>query len=81
MRVYTYSQARQHLASVLDQAQETGKVLIRRKDGSTFALVPELPNQSPMDVPAIQTDITADEVVSSIREGRRHGAVRKTNRK
>ena len=41
MNVYTYSEARQKLASVLKKAEATGKVLIRRKDGSTFALTPE----------------------------------------
>ncbi len=38
MHVYTYSEARQKLASVLEQAEATGKVIIRRKDGRTFAL-------------------------------------------
>ena len=41
MQVYTYSEARQKLAAVLKQAEDTGKVLIRRKDGRTFALIPE----------------------------------------
>ena len=40
MQVYTYSEARQKLAVVLKQAESTGKVIIRRKDGRTFALVP-----------------------------------------
>ncbi len=41
MQVFTYSEARQKLAMILDQAENSGKVLIRRKDGRTFALVPE----------------------------------------
>ena len=41
MRVYTYSEARQKLSEVLEQAESTGKVLIRRKDGRIFALRPE----------------------------------------
>ena len=41
MQVYTYSEARQKLAEVLEQAESSGKVVIRRKDGRTFALVPE----------------------------------------
>jgi len=36
MQVYTYSEARQKLASVLKEAESTGKILIRRKDGRTF---------------------------------------------
>lgn len=41
MQVFTYFEARQKLAMILEQAENTGKALIRRKDGSTFALVPE----------------------------------------
>jgi hypothetical protein len=54
MQVYTYSEARQKLAFVLEQAESTGKVLIRRRDGRTFALVPEKTLSSPLDVPPIK---------------------------
>jgi hypothetical protein len=70
MQVFTYSEARQKLAMILDQAENTGKVLIRRKDGRTFALVPEKVVSSPLDVPSIKTNITTQELVDIIREGR-----------
>jgi antitoxin Phd len=70
MQVYTYSEARQKLAMILDQAENTGKVLIRRKDGSTFALVPEEVVSSPLDVPTIKAKIITQEIVNIIREGR-----------
>ena len=70
MQVYTYSEARQKLAFVLKQAEDTGKVLIKRKDGRTFALVPERNAKSPLDVPTIKANITTQEVVDIIREGR-----------
>jgi antitoxin Phd len=70
MQVYTYSEARQKLAFVLKQAEDTGKVLIRRKDGRTFALVPERNSASPLDVPSIKARITTQEIVDIIREGR-----------
>jgi len=70
MHVYTYSEARQKLASVLEQAEDTGKVLIKRKDGRTFALVPERNATSPLDVPSIKAKITTRELVDIIREGR-----------
>ena len=70
MQVYTYSEARQRLALVLEQAENTGKVLIRRKDGRTFALVPELNISSPLDVPLIKANIRTQEIVDIIREGR-----------
>lgn len=70
MRIYTYSEARQKLSIVLDQAENTGKVLIRRKDGRTFSLVPEKLASSPLDVPSIKANITTKEIVNIIREGR-----------
>ncbi len=70
MQVYTYSEARQKLAIVLEQAENTGKVLIRRKDGRTFALIPEKIAASPLDVPSIKTNITKNEIVDIVREGR-----------
>jgi antitoxin Phd len=70
MQVYTYSEARQKLALVLEQAKNTGKVLIRRKDGLTFALVPERNIFSPLDVPSIKAKVTTEEIVDIVREGR-----------
>lgn len=70
MQVYTYSEARQKLAVVLEQAENTGKVLIRRKDGKTFALTPEKITASPLNVPSINAIITSKEIVDIIREGR-----------
>lgn len=70
MQVYTYSEARQKLSMILDQAENTGKVLIRRKDGRTFALVPEKIVSSPLDVPTIRVNITTQEIVDIVREGR-----------
>ena len=79
MEVYTYSEARQRLASVLDQAESTGKVLIRRRDGSTFALTPERSKKSPLDVPSIKADISTKEIVSLVRKerGRARGVKRR----
>ncbi len=70
MQVYTYSEARQKLAVVLKQAESTGKVIIRRKDGRTFALVPETIASSPLDVPTIKAEVTTEEIVDIVRDGR-----------
>ncbi len=70
MQVFTYSEARQKLAKVLEQAESTGKVFIRRKDGRTFTLVPEKLLTSPLDVPSIRSDISTPEIVAVVREGR-----------
>ncbi len=70
MQVYTYSEARQKLSTVLKQAEDVGKVLIKRKDGRTFALTPEKSTISPLDIPTIKAKITTDEIVEIIRNGR-----------
>ena len=70
MDVYTYSEARQNLSSVLDKAESDGKVLIRRKDGKTYALMPERPTASPLDVPSIKADISTQEIVTLVRQER-----------
>jgi hypothetical protein len=70
MRVYTYSEARQKLSSILDKAESMGKVIIRRKDGRTFALIPEQTRSSPLDVPSIKTTVSTEELVEILRKER-----------
>lgn len=70
MEIYSYSEARRKLSKVLDEAELTGKVLIRRRDGRTYALVPERPTGSPLDVPSVRANISTGEIVSLIRSGR-----------
>ena len=80
MEVYTYSEARQKLSSVLDKAESTGKVIIRRKDGRTFALIPEQTRRSPLDVPSIRASVSTEELVEIVRKerGRARGRKRRT---
>ena len=70
MQVYTYSEARQKLASVLDKAESTGRVIIRRRDGRSFALVPQETPVSPLDVPSIKARISTPELVDLVRKER-----------
>ena len=76
MEVYTYSQARLKLASVLDEAEAKGKVLIRRRDGRTFALVPARMSASPLDIPSIKARVTTQDLISIVRKGRERRARR-----
>ena len=71
MMVYTYSEARQKLAALLEQAVKEGAVKIRRKDGQTFVIRPEKRAGSPLDVEGIDLDITTAEIVQFVQEGRR----------
>ena len=48
MRDFTYSEARQNLASLLEIDQPDGAVRIRRRDGQPFVLQPEPRNGTPL---------------------------------
>jgi hypothetical protein len=71
MNVYKYSEARQALASLLDEADRTGAVGIRRRDGRTFVLRPKRSSKSPLDVKGVPLPLTAEQIVAFIHEGRR----------
>lgn len=73
MKVYTYSQARQRLASVLNQARRDGEVRIRRRDGQVFVLQPAAAvgaSDSPLDVPGITVPATTQDILDAIQESR-----------
>ncbi len=71
MKIYTYSQARQSLSKLLDQASREGAVRIRRRDGRTFIIRPEQSNKSSLDVEGVDLGVTTAEIVDFIRESRR----------
>ena len=71
MNVYTYTQARQKFASLLDRAKRQGKVLIRRKDGTTFAIVPEKSGRSPLEVEGVNCSATTRDIIRAVRESRK----------
>ena len=70
MKVYTYSEARRSLASLLDIAQREGAVKIRRRDGRSFLLRAETSDASPLDVENVDLGVATDEIVALVREGR-----------
>ncbi len=70
MQVYTFSEARQKLAAVLEQASIDGEVLIKRRDGRNYILKSETSNRSPLDVKGVDIGISASEIVDVVREGR-----------
>ena len=71
MKEYTFSEARQRLASLLDRARREGAVRIRRRDGQRFILQPERGSRSPLEVPGLGLNIKRDEIVDIIRSSRR----------
>ncbi len=74
MKSYTISEARQQLASILEQARRDGAVRIQRRDGQNFVLTPEPVKESPLDIPGITLalPITRKDILQSIQEGRRN---------
>ncbi len=70
MRIYTYSEARRKLATLLDRATEEGEVRIKRRDGQTFVITPERRRGSPLDITGLDLNVSTPEIVAFVREGR-----------
>ena len=70
MKVYTYSEARQRFARVLDEARKEGEIRIKRRDGTELAIRPVPPRGSTLDVMGVDTDVGAEDILAAIREGR-----------
>lgn len=71
--IYTYSEARQNLSTVLDEAEQKGEAIIVRRNGVEFIVKPIKQRRSPLDVPCIKANITVSEIVNIVREGRMRG--------
>jgi hypothetical protein len=69
MKVYTYSEARQKLAELLNQALQE-EVLIRRRDGATFSVISKRKKRSPFDVKGIKTTVSTQDMLDAIKESR-----------
>lgn len=76
MKVYTYSEARQRLADVLNIARSE-EVVIKRRGGETFSIIFKKRKKSPFDVPGIQTKATTEDILESVRESRERFAEQK----
>jgi prevent-host-death family protein len=81
MKTYTYSEARQKLAALLDRARREGRVQIRRRDGQLFVLQPAKPEGSPLDVPGVPTKLRRGEVLEWLRTSREESGDRLLERK
>ena len=68
--VFTYSEARQKLAAVLEQSKTEGEVRIKRKDGQEFVIKPAERSASPLDVEGVDFQLSPEEIVDYVREVR-----------
>jgi len=70
MKTYTYSQARERLADILEESKKE-EIIIRRRKGDLFAIVPKTPTRrSPFDVSGLHKGISRKEILEAIRESR-----------
>ena len=73
MKIYTYSQAREKLADILEESK-TEEVIIRRRKGDMFSITPKGPIRcSPFDVAGLRKNISREEILAAIRESRERG--------
>jgi len=70
MRVYTFSEARQNFSYLLELAQKEGVVRINRRDGKSFIIQPIEDSDSPLNIKGVNLDLTSEEIVDFVREGR-----------
>jgi hypothetical protein len=68
MVTYTFTEARQNFASILNKAKKEGKIFIKRRDGTLFELKPVKSGKSPLDVQGIKSNISKDEILEVLRE-------------
>lgn len=69
MKVYSYSEARQNLAELLEQARNE-EVLIKRKDGMVFSVKLKQQKKSLFDVKSIESDVTKKNILDAVRKSR-----------
>ena len=70
MKEYSFSEARQHFASILEEAKKEGAVCIKKRDGETFYIKPAVPKKSPLDIPGVNLGLSSSEIIEIVREGR-----------
>ena len=66
----TYFETQENLSILLERAREQGEVRIERADGQIFVLKPEKKKRSVFDIAGINLDVSTEEIVAFVREGR-----------
>jgi len=71
MTVYSYAEARERLAVLLERALIEGQVKLRSRDGRVFIIQPErLEKTSPFEVRSVKLPISKVDILEAIRESR-----------
>ncbi len=53
-----------------NKAKKEGKVIIKRKDGTTFEIKVITEKESPLDVKGVKLNLTTDEIINYVEESR-----------
>lgn len=72
MEIYDFSVARQKLSYLLQVAFKKGEARLKDKDGNLFIIKPEKKAHSPLDVEGLGLNLSRQEVLDVIKEGRKH---------
>jgi len=70
VREYSFTEARQHFAAILEEAKRDGAVCIKKRDGETFYIKPAISKKSPLDIKGVNLGLSSSDIVDAIREGR-----------
>jgi prevent-host-death family protein len=70
MKEYSFTEARQNFASILDEAKKTGVVCIKKKNGESFYIKPVISKKSPLDIKGVNLGISSSDIVDIVRSGR-----------
>ena len=77
MKVYSYSEARQKFAKVLDLAR-TEEVIIRKRSGELFSIAYKKPSTSPFDIKGVKTRAKTKDIIEAVEASRsREGVLKK----
>jgi len=71
MHVYNFAETQRNLAFIFAQAELEGGVQITGENGQVFMLAPLKARKSPLDINSVSLNLSADEIISFIHEGRK----------
>jgi prevent-host-death family protein len=70
MKEYSFTEARQHFASILEEARKEGVVCVKKRDGEAFYIKPATQKKSPLDVKGVSLGVSSSAIVDIVKEGR-----------
>lgn len=70
MKGYTYSEARERLAEILNIAREED-VMIQGRGGEVFTIVLKKKSRSPFAIPGIKTQASTKDILQAVKDSRK----------